>query len=73
MVARTVRIVRSRDAWGMAWSRGSLLSAQWLACPWARLIHVILDNHVIDKPQSVRDLLQQMGGKTRLHFLLPYC
>jgi len=55
------------------WLFLNLLRALWLAYPWARLIHVILDNYVIHKTQLVRDLLQQMGGKIRLHFLPPYC
>ena len=55
------------------WLFLNLLRALWLAYPWARVIHVILDNYVIHKTQLVRDLLQQMGGKIRLHFLPPYC
>jgi transposase len=55
------------------WLFLNLLRALWLAYPWARVIHVILDNYVIHKTQLVHDLLQQMGGKIRLHFLPPYC
>ena len=55
------------------WLFLNLLRALWLAYPWARTIHVILDNYVIHKTQLVRDLLQHMGGKIRLHFLPPYC
>ena len=55
------------------WLFLNLLRALALAYRWARVIHVILDNYVIHKTQLVRDLLQQMGAKIRLHFLPPYC
>ena len=55
------------------WLFLNLLRALWLAYPWARVIHVILDNYVIHKTQLVRNLLQQMGTKIQLHFLPPYC
>ena len=55
------------------WLFSNLLRAPWLAYPWAQVIHVILDNYVIHKTQLVRDLLQQLGRKIRLHFLSPYC
>lgn len=55
------------------WLFLNLLRALYLASPWARVIHVILDNYVIHKTQLVADLLAQMGGRIRLHFLPPYC
>ena len=55
------------------WLFLNLLRALWLAYPWARVIHVILDNYVIHKTERVEQLLRQMGAKIRLHFLPPYC
>jgi len=55
------------------WLFLNLLRALWWAYPWARKIHVILDNYVIHKTRLVADLLRQMGAKIRLHFLPPYC
>jgi transposase len=55
------------------WLFLNLLRALWLAYPWARVIHVILDNYIIHKTARVEQLLRQMGAKIRLHFLPPYC
>ena len=55
------------------WLFLNLLRALWFAYPWARVIHVILDNYVIHKTQRVEQLLREMGTKIRLHFLPPYC
>jgi len=44
----------------------------WTLLPWARRIHVILDNYVIHKSQLVLTALRAMP-KIQLHFLPPYC
>ena len=51
----------------------NLLRALWCTYRWAKVIHVILDNHVIHETARVEQLLQQMGAKIRLHLLPPYC
>ena len=56
-----------------SWLFLNLLRALYCAYPWARTIHVILDNYVIHKTAAVVALLQAMGDKIRLHFLPPYC
>lgn len=40
--------------------------------PWARTIHVIVDNYKIHDSRQTRQVLQQLRGKIRLHFLPPY-
>lgn len=39
----------------------------------AAVIHVILDNYRIHKSKITRAALATLGGRTRLHFLPPYC
>jgi transposase len=41
--------------------------------PWARRIHLVLDNYCIHKAQRTQDVLAELSGKIVLHFLPPYC
>ncbi|MGC4070842.1 MAG: IS630 family transposase [Polyangiaceae bacterium] len=42
------------------------------AFPWAKRIHLILDNYCIHKAARTQHVLDELGGKIVLHFLAPY-
>ena len=42
-------------------------------CPWAKRIHLVLDNFVIHASKRVQAYLGQLPGHFVLHFLPPYC
>jgi transposase len=56
-----------------SWLFLNLLRALQDAHPWARVIHVILDNSIIHKSEVTRAWLSVHGARIRLHFLPPYC
>lgn len=41
--------------------------------PWAKHVHLVLDNYCIHKAKKTLSLLEELGGKIVLHFLPPYC
>ena len=67
---RLVYVAGDRKA---SWLFLNLLRALQDAYPWARVIHVILDNSIIHKSEVTRAWLALHGAKLRLHFLPPYC
>ena len=43
------------------------------AYPWAKRVHLVLDNYCIHKAKRTQRVLAELGGKVVLHFLPPYC
>jgi transposase len=43
------------------------------AYPWAKRIHLVVDNYCIHKAKRTQRVLADLGGKIVLHFLPPYC
>lgn len=41
--------------------------------PWAKRIHLVLDNYCIHKALRTQTVLDELRGKIVLHFLPPYC
>jgi len=43
------------------------------AYPWAKRVHLVVDNYCIHKAKRTQRVLADLGGKIVLHFLPPYC
>lgn len=49
-----------------------LMNEMLRALPWARHIHLILDNYCIHSSRAAKTYLAHAGGRFKLHFLPPY-